>query len=445
MNKDIFQFQIKMRSARQSAIQKGLISVLDVGSSKITCFVINFDGPDKFKEVDGIGSMAGQSFFRVIGVATTRSRGVKFGEIENINETERAIRTVVQASQKMAGQRVDHVIASFSGARPRSYGLEGRTSLSDGFVTDESISSAISSVDIPDIGIGREIIHAQPINFSIDNRSGFTDPRGQAGNSLSVDMHMLTVRSIAIENLLYCLQRCDLEVAGVVSSAYGSGMSSLVEDEQELGAACIDLGGGSTGLSIFLKKHMIYSDSIRLGGDHITNDISQGFHIDFSIAERIKTFYGGVLATGMDDKDVVDLRSNTGDWEHDSRSVSRTDIIGIVRPRVEEILEEVKERLDLAGFDYLPSQRIVLTGGGSQLAGLDGLASKILGQQVRLGKPLRIQGLPQSVTGSAFASCVGAALFATSPQDEWWDFDAPIPGYPAKSIKRVTKWFKENW
>ena len=205
MNKDIFQFQIKLRSARQSAIQKGLVSVLDVGSSKITCFTISFDGPDKFKETDGIGAMAGQSFFRVIGVATTRSRGVKFGEIENINETERAIRTVVQASQKMAGQRVDHVIACFSGARPRSYGLEGRTNLPAGFVTDESISSAISSADIPDIGVGREVIHAQPINFSIDNRSGFIDPRGQAGNYLSVDMHMLTVSSIAIENLLYCL------------------------------------------------------------------------------------------------------------------------------------------------------------------------------------------------------------------------------------------------
>mgnify|MGYP002831727012 CR=1 FL=1 len=445
MNKDLFQSQIRMRYTRKSAIQKGLISVLDVGSSKITCFILNFDGPNKFKDVDGIGTMGGQSSFRVIGAATTRSRGVKFGEIENINETERAIRTVIQASQKMAGIRVDHVIASFSGARPRSYGLEGKTSLPDGFVTDESISRAIANADIPDIGIGREVIHAQPINFSIDNRSGLIDPRGQAGNYLAVDMHMLTVSSVAIENLLYCLQRCDLEVAGVISSAYSSGMSSLVEDEQELGAACVDLGGGSTGLSIFLKKHMIYSDSIRLGGDHITNDISKGLHIDFASAERIKTFYGGVLATGMDDKDVIDLRSNTGDWEHDTRSVSRADIIGIVRPRVEEILEEVKERLDLAGFDYLPSQRIVLTGGGSQLAGFDGLASKILGQQVRLGRPLRIQGLPQAVTGPAFASCVGATLFSTNPQDEWWDFGVPPANYPTKSIKRVTKWFKENW
>jgi cell division protein FtsA len=182
-----------------------------------------------------------------------------------------------------------------------------------------------------------------------------------------------------------------------------------------------------------------------LGGNHITNDISQGLHIDFAAAERIKTFYGGVLATGMDDKDVIDLRSNTGDWEHDTRSVSRADIIGIVRPRVEEILEEVKRRLDLAGFDFLPSQRVVLTGGGSQLAGFDGLASKILGQQVRLGRPIRIQGLPHSVTGPAFSSCVGATLFSANPQDEWWDFGVPSANYPTKSIKRVTKWFKENW
>ena len=445
LNKELFQSQLKMRRARQVAIQRGLISILDVGSSKITCFVLSFDGSGEFKDSDGIGPMSGQSSFRIIGVATTRSRGVRFGEIESIHEAERAIRTVVQASQKMAGTRVDHVIATFSGARPRSYGLEGRSELVDGIVTDESISRVVASSEVPNIGVGREILHAQPVNFSIDNRSGLIDPRGQAGNALSVDIHMLTVGSIAVENLLYCLQRCDLEVAGLVSSSYCSGMSSLVEDEQELGAACVDLGGGSTGISIFLKKHMIFSDSIRLGGNHITNDISHGLHIDFSTAERIKTFYGGVLATGMDDKEVIDLRSDTGDWEHDSRSVSRANIIGIVRPRVEEVLEEVKERLEVAGFNSLPSQRVVLTGGGSQLEGLDGLASKILGQQVRLGRPLRIQGLPQSATGSAFSSCVGASLFATSPQDEWWDFGIPASSYPAKSIKRVAKWFKENW
>ena len=112
---------------------------------------------------------------------------------------------------------------------------------------------------------------------------------------------------------------------------------------------------------------------------------------------------------------------------------------------VDEILEEVRAGLDQAGFEHLPSQQIVLTGGGSQIPGLDGLASKILGQQVRLGRPLRVHGLPQAATGPGFASAVGLSLFAAHPQDEWWDFDIPADRYPARSLKRAVKWFRDNW
>ena len=113
--------------------------------------------------------------------------------------------------------------------------------------------------------------------------------------------------------------------------------------------------------------------------------------------------------------------------------------------RVEEILEEVRVRLDAAGFDHLPSQQIVLTGGASQIPGLDGLASRILGQQVRLGRPLRVHGLPQAATGPGFAGAVGLSLFAAHPQDEWWDFEIPVDRYPARSLKRAVRWFRDNW
>jgi cell division protein FtsA len=288
-------------------------------------------------------------------------------------------------------------------------------------------------------------VHALPVNFALDHRSGLSDPRGQIGNSLSVDMHMLTVDSNAVENLLHCIQRCDLELAGIASSAYASGISSLVEDEQELGAACIEFGGGTTGISIFIRKHLIYADAVRMGGAHITSDISQGLQVPVALAERIKTFYGGVEATGMDDREMIDIGGETGDWEHDRRKVSRAELIGVMRPRVEEILEEVRARLDAAGFDHLPSQRIVLTGGGSQIPGLDGLASRILGQQVRLGKPLRVQGLPQAATGPAFSSAVGLCMNAAHPQDECWDFEVPTDRYTGKSLRRAVKWFRENW
>jgi len=443
--RDIYDSQRAMRDMRKAAMQRGVVAILDIGTSKIACLVLRFDGPEGFRESDGVGSLAGQSQFRVIGAATTRSRGVRFGEVHAMQETERAIRTAVQAAQKMANVRVDHVIACLSGARPSSYGLEGAVDVDGGTVTDQDIGRVMAACDVPDYGADREVLHAQPINFALDHRSGLSDPRGQVGNKLTTDMHLLTVDRVALQNLYFCVKRCDLELAGLASGAYVSGVSSLVEDEQELGAACIDMGGGATGISIFMRKHMIYADAVRMGGDHVTSDISMGLQIPNATAERIKTFYGGVMATGMDDREMIEIGGDTGDWEHDRRTVSRAELIGIMRPRVEEILEEVRLRLDAAGFEHLPSQQIVLTGGASQIPGLDGLASKILGSQVRLGRPLRVQGLPQAATGPAFAGAVGLTLFAAHPQDEWWDFEIPADTYPARSFKRAVRWFKDNW
>lgn len=441
---ELYESQRAMRNMRKAAMQRGVIAILDVGSAKIACLVLRFDGTEKVSDA-GVGSLAGQSGFRVIGAATTRSRGVRFGEIAAMGETERAIRTALQSAQKMAGIRVDHVIACFSGAEPRSYGLAGQVEVHAQTVDEQDVARVLSACDVPDFGHGREVLHAQPVNFALDHRSGLSDPRGQIGHTLSTDMHMLTVDAQAIQNLAHCVKRCDLELAGLASSAYVGGIAALVEDEQQLGAACIDMGGGSTGISIFMKKHMIYADAVRMGGDHVTSDISMGLQVPMTMAERIKTVHGGLVATGMDDREMIGIGGETGDWEHDRRTASRAELIGIMRPRVEEILEEVRVRLDAAGFEHLPSQQIVLTGGASQIPGLDALASRILGHQVRLGRPLRVHGLPQAVTGPGFSAAVGLCLFAAHPQDEWWDFDLPVDRYPARSLKRAVKWFRDNW
>ncbi len=442
---DLYRSQRAMRAMRRAAIQRGVIAIIDVGTSKIACLVLRFDGEQGPRHSDGVGALAGQSAFRVIGAAMTQSRGVRFGEVDAMAETERAIRTSVQTAQKMAQVRVDHVIACLSGGDPRSYGLAGTIDVAGGTVEDGDVARVMSACDMPDFGEAREVLHAQPVNFALDGRSGLSDPRGQIGHELSCDMHLLTVDATAIANLVHCLNRCDLDLAGVASSAYASGLASLVEDEQELGAACVDMGGGATGISIFMKKHMIYADSVRIGGDLVTSDISKAFQIPPARAEWLKTIHGGVVATGMDDRDLIELGGETGDWEHDRRAVSRGELIGIMRPRVEEVLDEVRIRLEAAGFEHLPSQQIVLTGGFSQIPGLDGLAPRILGQQVRVGRPLRVQGLPQAATGAAFASAVGLCLLAAHPQDEWWDFEIPADRYGRRSLRRALKWFKDNW
>ena len=291
---DLYELQRAMRAMRQSALQRGALAILDLGSTKIGCLILRFDGLDPSLASDQVGSLAGQSSFQVVGSAITRSRGIEFGEISSMQEAERAIRTVLQSAQKMANLRVDHLIACFSGGGPRSYGLNGVVKIENQIVRDEDIARVLSSCDLPDIGDGREILHAQPVNFALDHRSGLVDPRGQIGNNLDVDLHMLTVRAKTIRDLAHCVKRCDLELAGVASAAYVSGRSTLVEDEQELGAVCIDFGGGSTSYSIFLKKHMIFAGSIMLGGNHVTRDISLGLQVPTAVAEKIKTKKWGV-------------------------------------------------------------------------------------------------------------------------------------------------------
>ena len=442
---DLYETQRAMRDMRRAALQRGVVAVLDVGTSKVACLILQFDPRSARPEGEGIGAMAGQSSFRVIGAATTRSRGVEQGETCALMETERAIRTAVQQAQKMAAIRVDHAIVAFAGGAPRSYGLTGQVNVDGDFVAEHDIARVLAACDLPDYGEGREVLHAQPVNFALDHRSGLIDPRDQIGHRLACDMHLLTIDRAAIQNLIHCLKRCDLELAGIAHSAYASGLSALVEDEQELGSAVVDMGGGTTTLSIFLRKHMIYADTVRLGGDHVTRDISKGLQVTTQVAERIKTFHGGLVATGVDDRELIEIGGETGDYDKDRRTVSRAELIGIMRPRVEEILEDVRACLDNAGFEHLPSQQIVLTGGASQVPGLDGLAPKILGRQARIGRPLRVHGLPQATTGPGFSATVGLALFAAHPQDEWWDFEIPTDRYPARSLKRAVKWFRDNW
>lgn len=443
----LYEAQRVMRQRRALAMKRGLVAVLDVGTSKMACLVLKFDPELAEKTMEnGIGHLAGQRDLRIVGAATTRARGVEFGEIIDMEEAERAVRTAVQAAQKMAGVRLDHVIVTFSGGRPRSYGVHGQVEVEEGAVSEYDIGRVLASCDIPAFGEGaRDAIHAQPVNFTLDGKTGLADPRGQIGTALGVDLHLLTVGARSLQNIMQCMRRCDLELCDVTMSSYAAGLSSLVEDEQELGAACIDLGAGTTGVSVFFRRQMIFADAVRIGGDHVTRDICQALQVSTQVAERLKTLHGGLIATGMDDRDYLEVPSPMDELAGERRQISRSELIGIIRPRVEEILEDVRAILDAGGFQYLSGQRVVLTGGGSQVPGVEELASRVLGRQVRRGRPMRVRGLPQAATGPAFSASVGLALHTVHPQDECWDFEMPIDHLGNRSIRRAVRWFKEHW
>ena len=391
-----------------------------------------------------VGPMAGQARVTVIGANSTRSGGVRLGEIASMHETERAIRVAVQGAQREAGVRVDHVIASIAGADPQSALLEGEVEIADETCTERDIARALAACEVP-AEAGRHVLHAQPVQFALDHRAGLPDPRGQIGRRLSTHMHVMTVEAAAIRNLATCLKRCDLELAGVAGSAYAAGLAALVEDEQELGAACVDLGAGTTSLSIFVRRHMVHATTIPVGSEHLTVDLSKILQVPLAHAEAIKTRHGGVIATGADDRDLITLEGHSGDWERDRRTVTRSHVIGIMRPRMEEILEEVGAALADADFHRLPSQSVVLTGGGSHVPGVVELAQRMLGLPVRQGHPVRMRGLPATHHDAGYSVTVGLALFAAHPQDEWWDFDAPAQASGYRGIGSALRWMRENW
>lgn len=434
-----------MRERLRAALRRGLVAVLDVGSFKTCVLLIRIDA-QRLARAQAAG--AAHDVFgalRVVGVGNTRSRGVRLGEIVDMDEACRAIRTALEIAEKMAGERVDQVIGSISGARPLSEGAHGSVLLDGLEVAERDIARAVASCRGPERVEGRDVLHAQPVNFNLDGVSGLNDPRGMAGTRLGCDMHVLSVASSPLRNLAQCVRRCDLELAGVVAAPYAAGLSSLVEDEQKLGAACVDMGAGATGISVFLRGHLIHADSARIGGDHITLDIANGLAMPTAAAERIKTFHGGAVATGIDDRELIEAPNLVDPGPGERRRISRAVLIGVIRPRLEETLETVRDRLRAAGFENLPGRRIVLTGGGAQLAGLEEAAQRILGRRTRIGRPMRIAGLPQNASGPAFATAAGLAIHAARPQDELWDFETPLAVNGRGRIHRAVRWFQDNW
>jgi len=434
-----------MRERLRAALRRGLVAALDVGTSKTVCLVIRVDAQRLAQAAeDGRGHDAFGAI-RIEGVGVTRSRGVRLGEIVDMEEATRAIRTALELAEKMAGERVDQVIGALSGARPRSEAASGAALVEGLEVSKRDVARVVTGCRWPELEDGREVLHAQPVNFTLDGVPGLADPRGMSGSTLGADLHVVSVATAPLRNLAQCVRRSDLELAGVVAAPYATGLASLVEDERKLGAACIDLGAGATGISIFLRGHLIHCDSVRLGGDHVTMDVANALSMSTVGAERLKTLHGGAVATGLDDRELIEAPGLGDEGPQERRRIPRSALIGVIRPRLEEILETARDRLREAGFQHLPGRRIVLTGGGAQLAGLEESAQRILGRRARIGRPLRIAGLPPNAAGPAFSAAVGLAIHAARPQDETWDFQAPLAPNGRGRLARTVRWFRDNW
>jgi cell division protein FtsA len=238
------------------------------------------------------------------------------------------------------------------------------------------------------------------------------------GERLGVDMHMVTGESAPLRNLELCIARCHLSVEAMVATPYAAGLAALVEDETELGVACVDMGGGTTTISVFMDGQFVHADALAIGGQHVTTDIARGLSTRIEDAERLKTMHGSALPSVSDERDILSVLPIGDDDRDIPNQLPRSALTRIIRARTEEMLELVRDRLNASGFQTMVGRRIVLTGGASQLTGLTEAARRILARSVRLGRPLGVTGLPEAAKGPAFSAAVGLLIYPQVAQIE---------------------------
>jgi len=432
-------FTPKMRpvSPRRSAI----VAALDIGTSKIVCMIARLKPQGSQDELRRRSHAVD-----ILGVGHTEARGMKAGAVISLAEVEQAVRHAVELAEREAGVQLESVVLSVSSGRPASESYTVNVNVAGSGVTDGDVARALAAGCNHSERPGRVMLHSMPIGFALDGVRGVGEPRGMLAREFGVDMHVVTADVAAARNLMLVVERCHIEVEAMVAAPYVAGLSTMADDEVDLGAALVDFGAGTTTMAVFSSGHFTFADGFALGGHHITMDLARGLNARISDAERIKSFYGSVLAGGSDERDMITVPAIADDDREPPQFVSRASLVRIIKPRVEEILEMVRDRLAASPFASEPRARAVLTGGGSLLTGLPELAARILNRPVRIGRPLGMAGLPEAAKGPAFAVAAGLLVY---PQTAHLEHFEPRrtrhlmtgTGY----IARVGRWLRESF
>jgi cell division protein FtsA len=420
-----------------------IVSVLDIGSSKICCLVGRLT-----PALPGEALRGRTHSIEIIGIGHQRSRGIRSGAIADLDTAEHAIRLTVDAAERMAGVTVESLLVNVSAGRLASEPTAASIALVGLPIAETDIGEVLAVGRRHSVAAGRAAVHALPTAFSIDGAGGIADPRGMVGERLGVQMHMVTADRAPLRNLELAVNRCHLSIEAMVASPYAASLAVLADDEAELGCAVIDLGGATTSIAVFDRGKFVHVDAIAVGGQHITSDIARGLSTRVEDAERLKTMHGSALPGLADDREVLSIQAVGGDDEHAGpNQVPRSALTRIIRPRVDEILELVRDRLNASGFASMFGRRLILTGGASQLTGLGEAARRVLVRDMRLGRPLGVSGLPDVAKGPAFAAAVGLMIYPQVAEMELMDDREPqfamtgTGGYFA----RVGEWFRKSF
>ncbi|MEM9206899.1 MAG: cell division protein FtsA [Pseudomonadota bacterium] len=425
-----------------SAGRTSVISVIDIGTEKICCVIAKL----KPRQRDGAGDQNTHDV-RILGIGYHRSAGIKAGVVMDMEAAEHAIRRTIDSAEKMAGVTVESVIINASCGRISSETFSADVTVGNRDVRAADVQKVLRAGREFSLEDGRTVLHSLPIGYTLDGNRGVSDPIGMIGDSLAVDMNIVTADAAPVRNLILCVERCHVFVDAVVASPYVGALGALTADEMNIGSACIDIGAGTTSMSVFFNRSFVYADTIAIGGHHVTMDLARGLSTSIQHAERIKALYGSVYSGDSDDNETVNVPRVGSVEDEDVIPVPRSSINAIIRPRVEEILELMRDRLKESGALGLTGRRLVLTGGASLQTGMVPLAERILECRARIGRPQQIEGLPETAHAPPFAAVMGLTLYPQIAGIEHFEDDSTA-GLVAASggyLSRVGQWLKESF
>lgn len=379
---------------------EGLITALDIGSSKVSAMIA--------QKGDG-GELI------VLGTGQRESRGVKRGYIADMGATEAAVREAVEQAERIAGINIENVWVGFSAGGLVSDVAEVEFELGGHRVEQQDIDALLAAGRNSIDPQGRMVLHAQPALYTLDGLTGVKKPLGLHADRLGVHIHVVAADGSLVRNLDLCVRSAHLEVKSIIAAPVATGLACLSDEERELGVALVEMGAGITNVSLFAGGMLVGLCSIPMGGQDITDDIASAFGTRRAQAERMKCFHGSANASPRDNHEMIPVMPIAAEDDvHGGMQITKAQLIGVVRQRLEHQMDEIRKSLAQLKFEGPVGRQVVLTGGGAELKGIADYAQQALGRSVRIGRPRGLTTLPEAHGGPAFATLAGLAFYAAS-------------------------------
>ncbi len=376
-------------------MESRVLTGLDIGTTKVCAVIVKED-------LDGR--------LNVVGIGSAPSYGLRKGVVVNIDQTVQSIQQALHEAESMAGTTVDSVYVGIAGDHIRSLNSKGVVGVArdDHEITQSDVDRAISAAKALALPIDREIIHVIPQEFIVDDQDGIPEPVGLSGVRLEVEVHVVTAAVTSAQNIVKSVERAGYQVEEIVLEPLASSLAVLDDDERRLGVVLVDLGGGTTDIAMFFEGHIRHTSVVALGGQNVTNDIAIGLRTPVEQAETIKIDHGLTFSSLAKKNETLTVPGVGG---RAPRVISRSVLIDIIQPRMEEILSLTLQEMQKSDLMNLMAAGVVITGGGALLPGTIDLAEKIWGLPVKLGVPKYLGGLTESVRSPIYATAVGLTLY----------------------------------